>query len=49
VALHLLWVGRCREGDGERVPGLCIAGSGMQGVCAVDMNLLWHCASVSGV
>ena len=35
VAMHMLWVGRRREGDGERVPVLCIAGSSMQGVpCA---------------
>lgn len=28
---------------------LCIAGSSMQGVCAVHMGLVWQCASVSGV
>lgn len=47
--MHLLWVGRRCEGDGERVPVLCIAGSGMQGVSAMDMNLLWHCVSVFGI
>lgn len=49
VAMHLLRVGRRREGDGERVPVLWIAGSSMPGVRAVYVDLLWHCASVSGV
>lgn len=49
VAMHLLRVGRRREGDGERVPVLWIAGSSMQGVRAMYVDLLWHRASVSGV
>lgn len=34
--MHLLWVGRRRERDGERVPVLCVAGSSMQSVRAVS-------------
>lgn len=47
--MHLLWVGTRREDEGERVPVLCIAGSSMQGVRVVCMDLVWHRASVSGI
>lgn len=46
--MHLTWVGKHCEGDQERMPVLCAAGSSMQGV-RVRTCILCDTVSLSGV